>query len=1608
MSVLSHALELALRQEQAGMSPSGTPGSSGTPAVSSAWLEHFAQVALKRGQGGQSRDAQGLVAQLRHQLAWIQSRSEGALLVRVFNPTLEEHGYTLDATVVETCMPDQPFIVDTLRMLFQSKGLAERACLHPILEVARDAHGLLMRLGNEDAEPGLSVKSHLESVIHFELSRVEDPLGLQELQADILTRLLLVRAVVRDHAALKSRALHALQDLPDGDTGRASHVQDVGEAAAFLKWLLEGHFVFMGAQRFVSSSGRDGQVAVRPGDALGLYRTEQGIWTADAFPVEALEWALGSGVIAVVKGQRESIIHRPGKIDLVLIRQVLPDGSTSGFHLLSGLFTWRGIQQSGSSIPILRARLERVLDQEEAALGSHYANSLTAAFDALPIEFLFTSSDADLTRALRRVVDAELRQEITAAIQVDGGRRASFALCSMPRRSYDEVLHDAIAQRLKDRMGASYVDSRLEHLPNRVLVTWFLTAPDGFKTFMIPELEAEVLALARPWEDRFAQLLRADASGEGERLCALYLNAFPEAYVLEISPEEAQRDVTALERLRQGSGLEVRVVPDTQASSGGCLLKFYQKEQRFLSDSLPVLQNFGLKVANQSSYHLVASEGSFYLDVFRIRGVEGQQTLDILSAGDALAQAVHSVMERQADNDVLNRLVLLAGMSWRQVVVLRAYLALGRQLENIPQDFLRRVWLNHPDAARAVLELFDARLTPQLGVADSAERLALVGRKRTALEERLRQVESSAEDRVLRLVLRLVEATVRTNYYRTPEREFVSVKLDSEKALPAMTGLRPFREIFVYHVAVEGIHLRGGPVARGGLRWSDRYDDYRSEILDLMRTQMVKNVIIVPVGAKGGFILKQVARSRDEERRLADERYKTFIRGLLDVTDNIVGGNTVHPSEVVIHDGPDPYLVVAADKGTAHLSDTANAISAEYGFWLGDAFASGGSQGYDHKKEAITAKGGWECVKRHFWELGRDPEVDPITVVGIGDMSGDVFGNGMLLSRSMKLLGAFNHQHIFLDPDPDPARSFAERLRLFQLPRSSWEDYDLETVSQGGGIFRRSAKSIPLSPEVQRMLGTHVSSLPGEAVVRLLLALEVELLWNGGIGTYFKASTETHADVGDRVNDAVRIDATELKAKVVGEGGNLGFTQRGRIEYALRGGRINTDALDNSGGVDMSDHEVNLKILLQPLVASGRLSMDARNTLLARLTAHVAGSVLSHNFSQSVLLSLDALRCEDDWRPFAALIEDLLGELGLDPQTERLPDARTLEARFKTGKGLTRPELARLSALTKMRLRRWLKADARLAGPFVERLLLETFPPEIRERFAPDVLAHPLRSDIVAATLTGKISDLAGITFFQELQDDTGRSPGEIAMAWMVSHAVLEVESLKQAVLDPAAHIPAMTQYRVLLDLASALQVHCRRTLLRGYDVFDTDAVIARLKTDLQTLVERLEEVLPERAARLFQEDMAEYAALEVPSHLVRRIASLAYLASASDIAILTERTSQPLGTVAWLYHALGETSRLRAAYELAHPEQVVDRLSMSALSLLRGRLLERQFKLALQLGGSLQGGRTAQEALDAFLELNADVIRRVRDVEKRLSPDPAHKVATVTVLSSMLSELRV
>lgn len=1560
-------------------------------------LEPFVRAFLKRADPQELavRNVQSLIVQLGGLLRFISHRSGQDILVRVFNTSTTVRGTQHPITVVETCMPDQTFLFDTLRLLFSTRGLSELMVLHPIIELCRHEDGTLTRVGRADDADKQVLR---ESVMHWELAQLDESehAGLQQA---IHERLSLAQRVVHDFGPMRQQVSQCIEELSRVGGLNPALEGDAAEACALLRWLLNNDYIFISHVRVHGGQGSSRLGTLQSGEPL----------SAEVLNAAATAIPEGS-LLRVDKDLHESVLHRSGRLDRIFIRRFDGAGQASGISYFSGLLTARGVRQHGSMVPLLRRRLERLISQDEVVVGSHLYQSLTAAFDSLPIEYLFNASDADLEAAVRLLMAAEKQRDTAVSVQLSPNGRSAVVLIAMDRKHYDESLREEICSTLRHELGATYLDHRLEMgASERLLLSVFLTAPSdpttaGLNRVEASELEARLLQVARPWEDRFLSLLeRTHPEQEARRLADRYLAAFPDSYQIQVSPEEALLDVGRLEPLLRGFDMQVRLSPDTESlSSSIVLLKLYLVTSIYLTDSLPVLQNFGLRVVNQTAFPLSVSGTDLYIDVFRIDGVQGRNQVDLMERADALAEAVREVLAGRAENDVLNRLVLLAGLSHRQVMVLLAYLAYARQIENIPQDFLRRVLLNHPKAARAVIELFEAVHDPSL--ASQGEREKLVALRRERLDAYLKGVESAAEDRVLRLLFRLVEATLRTNYFRTPTRDFFSIKLDSEKAIPGIVGLRPWREIFVYHPAVEGIHLRGGPTARGGLRWSDRYDDYRSEILDLMRTQMVKNTLIVPVGAKGGFILKgQIPREQERER--ADQMYQTFIRGLLDVTDNIVTGKVIHPTQVVIHDDEDPYLVVAADKGTAHLSDTANRLSAEYGFWLGDAFASGGSQGYDHKKEAITAKGAWECVKRHFLEMGMDPETDPITCAGIGDMSGDVFGNGMLLSSSMKVVAAFNHMHIFLDPNPDPARSFEERQRLFRLPRSSWDDYKRELISAGGGIFRRASKIIELTPEVRALLGTDRETMSGEEVVRTILTLPVDLLWNGGIGTYVKASAQTHAEVGDRVNDAVRVSATEVKARVIGEGGNLGFTQAARIEYARLGGRLNTDAVDNSGGVDMSDHEVNLKILFQSLTSSGRLSEAERNTLLVQMTGAVSEAVLSDNRSQSLLLSLDSLRSQSDHRAFGYLLEDLFTTMKLDRHAEKLPDAAELEKRFHQGEGLTRPELARLAGFTKMRVRRWLQKDAWMAGPFLERLLFSYFPEEVQVNFADAIRQHPLRQDIIATTLTSRIVDTAGITFFQEIYEDTGHSIGEVALAWLISSELLEASPLRQAVLDPALKLSASSQYEMLLDLEYAVTAHCRRTLQRGYRVSDPEKLLSRLKPELQSLRERLEDILPPRALEMFQADCAEYQSRGVPVELARRIASFSYTASASDIAQLKEQTGLSVKEAAWLYHAVGEETRVRSGFELSFSNALNDRFDNSAMTLLRGRLLDLQYRLALRVGLRKSEG-SVREKLTAFLTDKAAVLGRVKEVEGRLGQSRDIGVAAITVMVAVAQEL--
>src|SRR6516162_8939455 len=1150
-------------------------------------------------------------------------RAAGRSLVRVFNPQMEADGFESPHTLVLTVTDDMPFLVDSLGMAFGRAELAVHLIVHPVLLVRRDRRGQLLDIGANGAQP-----THPESWQLYEIDRVTDPAQLARLQRDIETTLADVRSAVIDWRAMRERAREIIRRLESDPPPLAP--SEVSEAGHLLDWMEARHFVFLGYRhyRLERGSSEDRLVPdVRSG--LGILRDGRNRGSRSRVAVlrgDVRTRAREPELLILTKANSSATVHRGELLDYVGVKTFDSRGRVDGEHRFLGLWTSTAYFGSPRDIPVLRRKVERVIEHFGLDPASHDGKAVLAVLETYPRDELFQAGVPDLIRIVRGVVNLYERRTVRLLVRRDPYHRFYSCLVYVPRDRYNTEVRQRIEQIALAGFGGTSVESQgqisgASHARLHVVVR---TDPASRHRPDFRVIEQRMGEAALTWSDRLREVL-IERRGEAVGLAHAnrYRHAFPLGYQEDVTPTEALDDLRVLETLRQ----QPRVLQLSLHRPAG------QKPQRVhlrivrladpvpISDVLPMLENFGLRVISERPYeHSWPEGGAAWIQDFELEHRDGL-IVDIARVEENFREAFSAAWGGTIENDGFNRLLLVADLGAREIVVLRACCRYLLQT-GVPfsQAYMERTLAANAVIARNLVRLFQTRFDPALARGTQGERNAasLVAQIRAGLDA----VTSLDDDRILRAYLTLVQATLRTNFYQSAAggepKSYLSFKLDPEKILELPLP-KPKFEIFVYSPRVEGVHLRMGYVARGGIRWSDRREDFRTEILGLMKAQNVKNTLIIPVGAKGGFVPKRLptAGSREEVQAEVIACYQTFIRGLLDLTDNIVGARIVSPPQVVRYDGDDPYLVVAADKGTATFSDIANAIAADYGFWLGDAFASGGSAGYDHKKMGITARGAWECVKRHFREMAIDIQKTDFTVIGVGDMSGDVFGNGMLLSRHIRLQAAFDHRHIFLDPDPDPAGSFAERARLFDLPRSSWDDYDRRKISRGGGVFPRTAKSVALSAEARALLGLEGASAAPNEVIRAILTLPVDLLWNGGIGTYVKASDERNAEVGDRANDAVRINGQQLLAKVVGEGGNLGLTQRGRIEYALARGRLNTDFIDNSAGVNTSDVEVNIKIVLNPLVAENKLSRGDRNRLLARQTSEVAALVLRNNYLQS-------------------------------------------------------------------------------------------------------------------------------------------------------------------------------------------------------------------------------------------------------------------------------------------------------------------------------------------------------------------------------------------------------
>jgi glutamate dehydrogenase len=1436
----------------------------------------------------------------------------GRALVRVFNPTLREHGYTSPHTVIEMVTDDMPFLVDSIGLVLAQRALTLHFLAHPIFDVSRDSKGKLLALHGRGHEVSLK-KPRLESFQHIEVDRLVDPEALMSLQTDIERGLKDVRVACADWGKMQDAARHAADEL--NALSARFDPRDVSETQALLIWMIERHFTFLGYREY-RLKGTRGREALEPVEATGLgilrpgHRQPSSSGRILASDIRRQSRSNDLGL--VTKANIQSTVHRSGYLDYIGIKHFNAKGQLIGERRFLGLWTSMAYSSNPSDIPMVRHKVVQVVQHFAFAPDSHDGKALHHILEGFPRDELFQAGVAELIQAVTGIFGLQERPRVRLLLRRDSFRRFYSCLVFVPREKYNTVVRQRIEKVVQEAFKSFRLESQVQISESNLARIYIIarTLPEDDERVVADDLELKIAAAVRSWADAFkAALLTRFDEAYALKLYANYAQAFPAAYTEDFNGEAAALDVSFLEALeKEPSRLHLDIYRTEPKRKDRLFLKIFRGQDAIpICDLLPMLENMGLKVIAERPYQLEFGAGrcAWIQDLELV--MQNPTVIKFDALDREIKSAFTAVWTGRMDSDNFNQLTLTTGVPWRMVTVLRAYCRYLLQA-GLPfsPGYIAQVLVNNTVLARAFADLFEARFDPKI-LGSGRQRLLtkLDQRIRAALEE----VKGSDEDRILRALWNALSATVRTNAFQTrsgQHKEYLSFKMESQR-LRELPLPKPLFEVFVFSPRMEGVHLRMGYVARGGIRWSDRREDFRTEILGLMKAQQVKNTVIVPVGAKGGFVVRRpLVGDRDAQQAEVIACYQTLIRGLLDVTDNIIDDKIIPPADVVRHDGDDAYLVVAADKGTASFSDIANAISEEYGFWLGDAFASGGSVGYDHKKMAITARGGWECVKRHFREIGVDIQNQNFSVAGIGDMAGDVFGNGMLQSRHIRLIAAFNHQHIFLDPSPDPARSFKERERLFKLPRSSWDDYSKAAISKGGGVYPRSAKSLSLSREVQQLLELPAQATPNE-VIKAILRSHVDLLWNGGIGTYVKAGSESNSDVGDRGNDAVRIDGRELNCKVIGEGGNLGLSQLGRIEYARRGGRLNTDFIDNSAGVNCSDVEVNLKILLNGAVHAKEITKTARDKLLVKMTDEVAGLVLRNNYLQSQAISTGEFQAKERLGESAYVIRALERSGDLNRALEYLPSDEELAERRKAGEGLTRPELAVILSYGKIWLYKALIASNVPEDPYLSTELARYFPAPVQERFAARLKRHRLRREIISTAITNSLINRMGPVFPIRAQDDTGAPPAAIARAYSIAREVFAVRDIWTQIeaLDNVS--PATVQYTAMFQTTRLLR-HASYWLLENrLEDLDIEKAVRRYGAPVTELTQGLSNVLSATEQARLGVLRSRLIEQKVPDGLATRIASLDTLHCALDLAEVAMASRLKVGYAAKAYFDIGE-----------------------------------------------------------------------------------------------------
>jgi len=1531
--------------------------------------------------------------------------------IRVFNPDFEEHGWQSTHTIVEVLHKDVPFLVDSIRMELNRREMSIHFINHAVMHVDRNDKGDL-----DLNSPLGEVENPREAIVYVEVDRHTDEKVLADLATSLKEILEETRLVVGDFPVVKTKCEETI-DWIKNSKGPFTK-KEINESVAFIEWLINDHFTFLGCEDIAIDKKADKSIAVKDkSHVYGLFKTEahgpDNVIIAD-LPETMQALILAPQLIAITKSGRRSRIHRPAYPDYITVKKIDENGQVVGGRRFLGMFTSNVYSESSFNIPIVRNKTKQVLKRSGLNSGSHHSKELQHILEVYPRDELFHTDIDHLARSAIGILNIQERRRTHIFIRQDQLNKFLSCLIYVPRDLYNTELRHKMQNILIeafDPLDIEFTTYFSESILARTLFTLKLN-PSVQVEYDERRIEKDIQAVARSWQDDLmAALIEGVGEEKGNRYFQLYRRAFGASYREEFLPRTAVVDIQHIVSMKDETDIAMSLYRNVADTGNHFKFKLYNPEKLLpLSDVIPILENLGLRVIGEHPYGIHLSDGKqFWVHDFSMI-YTFSDNIDLHESKEKFQDAFKAIWFGKAENDSFNRLLLGAHLGWREVALLRAYARYMKQIRfGISESFIADTLCKYPDLASFIVRYFVTRFS--LVKTSVSTREKYLEKLNAQFTEMLDQVESINEDRIFRRYIELISATIRTNFFQKDNtgelKRYFSFKL-SPRDISDIPLPKPLFEIFVYSPRVEGVHLRGGKVARGGLRWSDRFEDFRTEVLGLVKAQQVKNSVIVPVGAKGGFIAKQLPDG-DRDAFLAEgiECYKIFISGLLDITDNLIEGEVIPPEHVIRFDDDDPYLVVAADKGTATFSDISNGIAQERGFWLGDAFASGGSVGYDHKKMGITAKGAWVSVQRHFRELGLDVQKESISVIGIGDMAGDVFGNGMLRSEYIKLVAAFNHLHIFIDPNPEDVKaSFKERERLFNMPRSAWTDYESKLISKGGGVFNRSAKSIDITPEMKACFNIKADKLSPNDLIHELLQAPVDLIWNGGIGTYVKASSESHAAAGDKANDSLRINGKQLQAKVIGEGGNLGITQRARIEYALKGkGASFTDFIDNAAGVDCSDHEVNIKILLNGVVQAGDLTNKQRNEFLESMTEQVSDLVLQNNYRQTQAIALAYREAKTRIDEYKRLMNDLERQKKLNRELEFLPNDEDLEERKNQKKGLTRPELSVLISYTKGDLKELLNTPEISQNEYLAKSVEDAFPAMLLERFPDALYGHQLRSEIVATQLANEMVNRMGITYVNRMRDSTGADINAIVKAYVTARDVFRMNELWQEIEALDYKVSAKIQESMMAALMRLVRRASRWFLRNRRRELNIAEEVARFRERAAGISSRLSDLLAGEGKQVWQEYYDTLIEAKVPQELASTIAGANNMFSALSIIEGAEQTERSAEDVAATYYQVGCNLDLEWFLEQLNKVSVQSHWQALARETYRDDLDWQQRTLTASIINTLPDG-DIDARMHTWLEKSEPMISRWRKTVAELREGDINDFAVFSVALRELLDL--